>query len=150
MICFMPLMNMENKNKTKEEQSLEKSSNQDKGVADRKNGEVMAASYSGPLPPPAMFEQYNNVVPGAAERILQMAEKQSEHRHDIENRIVRTETRKSVIGLFLAFFIVVLGIGAGAFIVFNGKEISGLVAMFGPLAIIASIFVYREKQSKED
>lgn len=31
-------------------------------------------SYSGPLPPPAMLEQYNNIAPGAANRIIAMAE----------------------------------------------------------------------------
>lgn len=39
---------------------------------------VSATTYteiSGPIPPPQILQQYNNTVPGAAERILTMAEK---------------------------------------------------------------------------
>lgn len=35
-------------------------------------------SYSGPLPHPDLFAQYDSVVPGAAERILSMAEQNLE------------------------------------------------------------------------
>ena len=33
-----------------------------------------ASSFSGPLPPPELLKQYDEVVPGAAERIISMAE----------------------------------------------------------------------------
>lgn len=36
--------------------------------------------FSGPLPPPQILGQYDEVLPGAAERILRMAEKQQDHR----------------------------------------------------------------------
>lgn len=35
-------------------------------------------AFSGPLPPPAMLAQYNDVVPNGAERIMAMAERQQE------------------------------------------------------------------------
>ncbi|MBY0460111.1 MAG: DUF2335 domain-containing protein, partial [Gemmataceae bacterium] len=41
---------------------------------------VIGASFQGPLPPPAILAQYNQVLDGAAERIFQMAEKQAAHR----------------------------------------------------------------------
>ena len=34
-------------------------------------------SFAGPLPPPATLAAYNAIVPGAAERILKMAEAQA-------------------------------------------------------------------------
>ncbi|MDR1100263.1 MAG: DUF2335 domain-containing protein [Treponema sp.] len=39
--------------------------------------------YSGPLPTSREFQGYEQVLPGAADRILAIAEKESEHRHDI-------------------------------------------------------------------
>ena len=39
--------------------------------------------YSGPLPPSKEFENYNRVLPSAAERILVMAEKQQAERLSI-------------------------------------------------------------------
>ena len=37
-------------------------------------GMAVAATYSGPLPPPAQLEHYERILPGAAERILAMVE----------------------------------------------------------------------------
>ena len=41
-------------------------------------------ALSGPLPPPEMLAQYEEILPGAAERILSMAERQAEHRQKME------------------------------------------------------------------
>jgi uncharacterized membrane protein len=45
-----------------------------------------AAAYHGPIPPALEAETWNNLVDGAAERILRMAELQATHRHAFENR----------------------------------------------------------------
>jgi len=67
------------------------------------------AAYSGPLPPAADFERYNAALPGAAERILAMAEKEAEHRHGAEDLLVQEEVRASKTGQVFAF---ILGIGS--------------------------------------
>jgi uncharacterized membrane protein len=41
-------------------------------------------SFEGPIPPPAALQQYEAIVPGAAERILAMAEEESRHRRQQE------------------------------------------------------------------
>jgi len=45
-------------------------------------------SYSGPLPPAEQAAAWDAVVPGAADRILKMAEKQQEHRHELEKTTI--------------------------------------------------------------
>jgi uncharacterized membrane protein len=45
---------------------------------------LQAASFSGPLPPSPMFREYEDALPGAADRILGMAERQAEHRQEWE------------------------------------------------------------------
>lgn len=40
--------------------------------------------WSAPLPPPAALEQYDKIVPGGADRILQMAERAQAHRMECE------------------------------------------------------------------
>jgi uncharacterized membrane protein len=37
--------------------------------------EVVAASFQGPLPPPSILRGYDEITPGAAERIIAMAER---------------------------------------------------------------------------
>ena len=37
---------------------------------------IETTAYHGPLPPPTYLDAYNKVLPGAADRIIAMAEKQ--------------------------------------------------------------------------
>jgi hypothetical protein len=41
---------------------------------------VISAHWSGPLPPPAELEKIDQIVPGGADRLLRMAEKEQTHR----------------------------------------------------------------------
>jgi uncharacterized membrane protein len=47
--------------------------------------------WSGPISPPDDLRKINDLVPGAAERILIMAEKEQEKRHQIERLAVEKE-----------------------------------------------------------
>ena len=41
---------------------------------------VISAHWSGPLPPPAELEKIDQIIPGGADRLLSMAEKEQTHR----------------------------------------------------------------------
>ena len=56
-------------------------------------GVETSLSWSGPLPPPKVLEAYDRLVPGAAERIMKMAEQQSEHRRGLEKTVVEAGAR---------------------------------------------------------
>jgi uncharacterized membrane protein len=43
-------------------------------------------TWQGPIPPPEILSRMNDVVPGAAERILRQAEKEQDHRHLMQRR----------------------------------------------------------------
>ena len=47
---------------------------------------VQTHSFCGPLPQPTDFGAYEKTLPGASERILAMAERESEFRHESELR----------------------------------------------------------------
>lgn len=49
---------------------------------------AQAASFNGPLPPPILFEHYNQVLPGSAERILQLTENEQSHRQQWETSVL--------------------------------------------------------------
>lgn len=65
------------------------------------------------LPAPEELARYEKVVPGGAERILEMAEKQSMHRREMEEKSVaagiRGEKMKQVLTFVLALATGVLG-----------------------------------------
>jgi uncharacterized membrane protein len=47
---------------------------------DRRIGSIISAHWSGPLPPPAELERLDQVIPGGADRLLRMAEKELENK----------------------------------------------------------------------
>jgi uncharacterized membrane protein len=53
------------------------------------------AMFSGPLPPPAVLNQYNMIVPGLADRIVSMAENSLKHNQDVQNQILSAEIEVS-------------------------------------------------------
>ena len=40
----------------------------------------VSEKFAGPIPPPPIMKRYEEILPGSANRILKMAENQSEHR----------------------------------------------------------------------
>ena len=50
--------------------------------------------FSGPIPPPADFKQYNEVAPDAANRILKMAEKEQKIREDSQKGAIHKDAKR--------------------------------------------------------
>jgi uncharacterized membrane protein len=93
---------------------------------------------------------YEEVLPGSANRILEMAERQQAHRHSLEKTTVTEAAARSRWGLRLGFVIAVLVIGVGAAAIFTGHPTAGLAAIVSQAAILAGVFVYgRIEQRKE-
>jgi uncharacterized membrane protein len=56
---------------------------------------AFAASYQGPLPPAEQVRSYEQVLPGSFDRILRMAERQQEHRMELERVTVKEAANRS-------------------------------------------------------
>lgn len=76
-----------------------------KKVASVVLGIVHEESFSGPLPHPKHLAEYDRVLPGAADRIIAMAEKEQTHRHDWENTSLKFDFSYSILGIVLGFLI---------------------------------------------
>lgn len=118
------------------------------GSVQKENGQVEThvLAYSAPLPPASEFEKYESVLPGAADRIIKLAENQNKHRRFIENVVVVSDSLRSLGGLISALIIVLLGIVAGTYLIMHGKSTQGLIALFGPLAIAAGAFHFQKQK----
>lgn len=115
-----------------------------------------AAAWKGPIPPPTILDQYNSIVPDAAERILIMAEEEARIRrdqiqkdHDSENRAKESDINQyhSDVkrGQYLAA-LVMLGIVAAVVVcvVFDKEKAAMAVAGMGAVGIVSS-FIGRKK-----
>jgi uncharacterized membrane protein len=110
----------------------------------------MSRSFSGPLPPPEALARYNDVVPGAAGRIIAMAEKQQEHRQELEQRVVFSNAETQKHGLHLGFVIAMTAILGGIWLISIGKETTGLVAIVTAIASLVGVFVYGKSEQKKE
>lgn len=106
--------------------------------------------FSGPLPPPEKLAQYEQILPGAAERIMQMAERQSEHRRSLESRVVNSDIWNSRIGLIFGFVIGVIGVGGGIWLMGQGMTYEGGIISGGTIASLVGTFVYGSRQRRKE
>lgn len=118
---------------------------------------VRGIAFRGPLPLPEHLEAYNNIVPDAAERILKMAENNSEHRREMEKRnqeatisftkaTLRIESRNSLMGLIFAFILSIVTIGGGIYAVLQGFQWGGGIISIAGLSSLVGSFIYGSKR----
>jgi len=106
--------------------------------------------YAGPLPHPDILVKYNEAHPGAADRIIAMAEKQAAHRQELEKTVVTANCHNSKRGPIYGFIICMTAIGGGVYLIQLGKGAAGLASIITALASLAVVFVYgRTKQKQE-
>lgn len=109
-----------------------------------------ATYYRGQLPHPDILERFDELIENGAERIFSKFENQSDHRREIESKVINAQIKESsrgqtyglVIGLVfgvLAFIAAILDHDAFAS-VFGGTTIVGLVGTF----------VYGKKSQRKD
>lgn len=108
---------------------------------------AMQKSFSGPLPPSDDFARYEQVTPGAGDRILKMAEDQAKHRQSLEMKMLKSEVRSTLIGQIMAFIICIIVLGAGIYFVLKGMNNKGFVAIFTPLAFLIGSFLYNKNKN---
>jgi len=129
------------------------------GIDKKKKAEIVNAfsvglmtiqkSHSGPLPDAETLAQYDKIIPNGAERIMQMAEKEQEYRHNYTKELVKRQLNQISIGQFMGFGIAILGIGGGIFLAYSGKETTGLSTIIGSLVILAGAFITGKVQENK-
>jgi len=99
--------------------------------------ETQTVLYSGPLPVSQEFAQYEQVLPGTADRILSITEKEVDHRHKNEEKSVILNGR----GQIFAFIIAVFSIGAVYLSIFLKQPAVSIVPAIIALTSLAAVFL---------
>lgn len=106
--------------------------------------------FSGPIPPPELLSKYGEIIPNGADRILSMAEKQSDHRQHVERWAVIGGTILSFFGVFCALIISLYILYLGYNLIIKGQVIPGsLFAGFGLTGLVAA-FIYGTRSRREE
>lgn len=105
---------------------------------------------SGPLPDAREFARYETTLPGAADRILQLAEKQANHRMEMERAVIFGGVFQQKAGLACATTVVLATLGLTAYMASIHEGLWGLAAVLGEISAIAGAFVYSTKKNSEE
>jgi uncharacterized membrane protein len=109
---------------------------------------VRSTSWSGPLPAPADLQLFEEIVPGAADRILTLTEKQSEHRMSLERSVVSENLKQSKLGLIAGFVLSAMVIFGGIFLIYLGHDWAGGILISINLVGLAGVFVYGSRSHR--
>lgn len=106
--------------------------------------------HSGPLPAPETLAQYNEIIPNGAERIMAMAETQSEHRKALEAKVIQSQTCQSERGQIIAGILAFVLIGAGVAAFLTGHDgVAGTI--FGVTVVgLVTVFVIGKSDQKKN
>lgn len=113
-------------------------------------GLAVSESYSGPIPPPQILRELDQLIPGAAKRILRMAEKQQEHRIALEKRVIISDVYKSWVGLILGGILGVLIVLCGSYVIHEGHDTARATIITTTLIGVVTAFVQGAKARKEE
>jgi uncharacterized membrane protein len=98
-----------------------------------------ATSWTGPIPPPADLARYERTLAGLADRLVSIAERESEHRRVLQLRAVRL----SELGLATAFVITMTALLSGTWLVHQGRSTEGMGSIILAISSLVLVFLTR-------
>jgi len=111
---------------------------------------IKASAHSGPLPHPESYARYDEVLPGSADRILGMAERQSAHRMELEKIALRRQFNQSGAGQWIAAVIALFLISAGSYLIYSNHDTAGSSIIVATVVGIIYTFVKGKDAQKKD
>lgn len=110
---------------------------------------VHSQQWSGPLPPPAVLEQYNAVHPGLAERIVSSMEIEQQHRHSMERQLLETHRRVYTRGQYFAATVALVSLGAALVLGLYGQGTAAIAFVTVGLGQTVLAFLGQRGSDKE-
>ena len=103
--------------------------------------------FSGPIPPPIILKQYDEIEPGMAKRVLGMAEKQVDHRIQLENKALNFANRQVTRSQWFAFIIAIVLVIAGTNVaIFSDPQWGVTLGGSGIVSILLSVLFRRKTE----
>ena len=110
---------------------------------------IQEKSHSGPLPDAETLIQYDSVIPNGADRIMAMAEKQQDHRINIETKVIISQNKQSGLGQIFGLIIGIFGISCGTFLAYSGVTTVGGIIAGGTVVSLVSVFVIGKTRQRK-
>lgn len=79
-----------------------------------------------------------------------MAENQANHRQDLERRVIKSDVRNSVVGLIFGLIVSLAAIGAGVWLIHEGKSLEGSILSGLVIVSLVGTFIYGSQAKRRD
>lgn len=106
--------------------------------------------HVGPLPAPEDLAHYEHVCPGAAERIVAMAERQADHRQSMESDHLKLEYRLQSRGQWLAIAALIAMLVLIGYTFYIGQPIAASVLGSATIIAVVGMFLNRDRPVTEE
>lgn len=97
------------------------------------------------LPSPEELAKYEKVIPGGAERILEIVEQNARHVQESERKIVEAEARLARIRQVVEFVLALAAGVLGGILLLDGSELAGLIIILMDAAAVVGVAIYGQK-----
>ena len=97
--------------------------------------------HAGPLPPPGTIQQYDEILPGAAQTIFDNWNKEIEHRQDFQDEQLRLEAKDSARGMYCALTVMLAGMGVATYLGIHGQTVVAAAAIGAPILGVATTMI---------
>ena len=111
---------------------------------------IKAESFIGPIPHPEHLAGYERVLPGAADRLLEMAEKQADHRRQIESYVTESKIKFEARGQWIACALATLATAGGIWLIASDKSGWGLGTIITAVAALVATFIYAKRPKQRE
>ena len=106
-------------------------------------------AYSGPLPHPQLMREYNEIVPGSAERFINNLENEQKTRLSLNKTSTINTIIMGYIGILFAFLSVILISGLVYYSILKGFDKTATALGIGAIASVASVFVFFRRNKRK-
>jgi len=140
-----------------EKKLIQENPNLFQGISKEKRQQIIKSlvftlhkTHIGPLPDIDTLEGYARLIPDGAERVMKMAEKQSDHRMKLEDKVITAQIRQSSTGQILAFIIGIAALAGSVYCIVSGYEIGGAVLGAGGITGLVTAFIKGKSSQDRD
>ena len=111
-----------------------------------KTAVIEAASFQGPLPPPILYGEYDKILPGSAERIMLLTEREQAHRHKWESEVLGVQGGEIKRGQWLGFLLGAAAISGAIYCAtINQPWVAGILVSATLVSIVTAFIKGRSK-----
>lgn len=111
---------------------------------------VQQQQWAGPLPPPSVLQQFDDLVDNGAERIFAAWEGETAHRQGMERRDLHASIAEGLLGKILAFLFVIAVLALAAYAIYAKETAWGIVLGGGIIIAVVTAFIQTNRPRKDN